>query len=175
MVEVSSRQVSLGTPARERTSHPGYVLIVSCPDRPGLVYAVSSFLVQHSGHILSSQQFDDQLQDRFFMRVHFEIFDSRVDLGQLQDSFRHVAESFHMTWKLVSDQTPTRALILVSKFGHCLNDLLFRARSGGLNIEVPAVVSNHRDFEALAESYGIPFHHIPVTARTRVQAQCRVA
>ncbi|HET9655996.1 MAG TPA: formyltetrahydrofolate deformylase [Kineosporiaceae bacterium] len=156
------------------TANPGYVLTVSCPDRPGLVYAVSSFLVQHSGNILSSQQFDDRLQDRFFMRVHFEVLDSRVDLDQLQSGFQHVAESFRMTWKLVSDSTPTRTLILVSRFGHCLNDLLFRTRNGGLNIEVPAVVSNHRDFEGLASSYGIPFHHIPVTRDTKAEAEARL-
>ena len=172
MVEVGS--MTLAAPTGQAEVRPGYVLIVSCPDRPGLVYAVSSFLVQHSGNILSSQQFDDQLQDRFFMRVHFQILDSRVDLDQLQAGFAHVAESFQMSWKLVSDRTPTRTLILVSRFGHCLNDLLFRTRSGGLNIEVPAVVSNHRDFEALTGSYGVPFHYIPVTAQTRPQAEAQL-
>jgi formyltetrahydrofolate deformylase len=161
-----------GLPGTRRgAGNPGYVLTVSCPDRPGLVYAVSSFLVQHSGNILSSQQFDDRLQDRFFMRVHFEILDARVDLDQLRAGFAHVGESFRMTWQLVSDSTPTRTLILVSRFGHCLNDMLFRTRSGGLNIEVPAVVSNHRDFEGLADSYGVPFHHIPVTAAAKAEAE----
>jgi formyltetrahydrofolate deformylase len=154
--------------------NPGYLLIVSCPDRPGLVYAVSSFLVQHSGNILSSQQYDDLAQDRFFMRVHFEITDSRVDLERLRAGFVHVAASFRMTWRLVSDATPTRTLILVSRFGHCLNDLLFRTRSGGLNIEVPAVVSNHRDFEPLATTYGVPFHHLPVTPQTKPAAEARL-
>ena len=162
-----------GLPARP-PANPGYVLTVSCPDRPGLVYAVSSFLVQHSGNILSSQQFDDRLQDRFFMRVHFEITDGRVDLDQLRTGFVHVAESFRMTWKLVSDSTPTRTLLLVSRFGHCLNDLLFRTRTGGLNIEIPAVVSNHRDFEQLAASYGVPFHHIPLTRETKAAAEARL-
>jgi len=161
--------------AREpKAANPAYVLTMSCPDRPGLVYAVSSFLVQHSGNILSSQQFDDRLEDRFFMRVHFEIIDRRVDLDQLRSGFAHVAESFRMTWKLVDDSTPTRTLVLVSRFGHCLNDLLFRTRNGGLNIEVPAVVSNHRDFEALTSSYGVPFHHIPVTPATKAAAETQL-
>jgi formyltetrahydrofolate deformylase len=163
-----------GLTREPKAANPGYVLTMSCPDRPGLVYAVSSFLVQHSGNILSSHQFDDRLQDRFFMRVHFEIIDSRVDLDQLRSGFVHIADSFRMAWELVDDSTPTRTLILVSRFGHCLNDLLFRTRNGGLNIEVPAVVSNHRDFEALAASYGVPFHHIPVTPETKAPAEARL-
>ncbi len=151
-----------------------YVLTVSCPDRPGLVYAVSSFLVQHSGNILSSQQFDDQGRDRFFLRVHFAALDPRVDLEQLRTGFEHVAASFRMTWRLVPVSTPTRTLILVSRFGHCLNDLIFRARTGALNIEVPAVVSNHTDFEPLVASYGVPFHHLPVTAATKQAAEARL-
>lgn len=159
-----------GTPAR----NPRYVLTLSCPDRPGLVYAVSSYLVQHAGNILSSHQFDDLMHDRFFMRVHFEIFDARVSLDQLRDGFEHVAASFRMTWLLVPDQTPTRTLIMVSRFGHCLNDLLFRARNGALNIEVPAVVSNHREVESLTASYGVEFHHLPVSSVTKVEAEARL-
>ncbi|MEU9987133.1 formyltetrahydrofolate deformylase [Streptomyces sp. NPDC048045] len=156
--------------------HPGreYVLTLSCPDTAGLVHAVSGFLVRNSGNILQSQQFDDRLQDRFFMRVHFDVSDPDVDLAILRHRFGPVAEAHGITWTLRDAATPTRTLIMVSRFGHCLNDLLFRCRSGALNIEIPAIVSNHRDFEGLAETYGIPFHHIPVTRDTKPGAEARL-
>ncbi|MFI1760899.1 formyltetrahydrofolate deformylase [Streptomyces sp. NPDC020800] len=156
--------------------HPGreYVLTLSCPDTAGLVHAVSGFLVRNSGNILQSQQFDDRLQDRFFMRVHFDVSDPDVGLEILRHRFGPVAEAHGITWTLRDAATPTRTLIMVSRFGHCLNDLLFRCRSGALNIEIPAIVSNHRDFEGLAETYGIPFHHIPVTRDTKPEAEARL-
>ncbi|MGW5610725.1 formyltetrahydrofolate deformylase [Streptomyces sp. NPDC003753] len=151
-----------------------YVLTFSCPDRAGLVHAVSGFLVRNSGNILQSQQFDDRLQDRFFMRVHFNVSDPDITLEHLRYRFGPVAEAHGISWTLQDAATPTRTLIMVSKFGHCLNDLLFRRRTGALNIEIPAIVSNHRDFEALAETYGIPFHHIPVTKETKPEAEARL-
>lgn len=156
--------------------HPGreYVLTVSCPDSAGLVHAVSGFLVRNSGNILESRQFDDRRQGRFFMRVHFEVSDPTIGLTELRPRFGPVAEAYGIDWTLREAATPTRTLIMVSKFGHCLNDLLFRGRSGALNIEIPAIVSNHRDFEGLAESYGVPFHHIPVTNDTKPQAEARL-
>ncbi|MDI3419145.1 formyltetrahydrofolate deformylase [Streptomyces luteolus] len=156
--------------------NPGgeYVLTLSCPDRAGLVHAVTGFLVQHSGNIQESQQFDDRQQDRFFMRVHFDVSDPRTSLERLRSGFGPVAEAYGISWQLHSTATPTRTLIMVSKFGHCLNDLLFRQSTGALNIEVPAIVSNHRDFEPLAQSYGIPFHHIPVTRETKADAEAQL-
>ena len=151
-----------------------FVLTLSCPDRAGLVHAVTGFLVGHGGNILESQQFDDRLQDRFFMRVHFEVPDGAVSLEELRTGFVPVAEEHRITWRLNDASTPTRTLIMVSKFGHCLNDLLFRRSTGALNIEIPAIVSNHRDFEPLARTYGIPFHHIPVTADTKAEAEARL-
>ncbi|OIK02085.1 formyltetrahydrofolate deformylase [Streptomyces monashensis] len=151
-----------------------FVLTLSCPDRAGLVHAVSSFLVAHSGNILESQQFDDRLQDRFFMRVHFDVTDPGVSPQDLRTGFGPVAEAYRITWQLHDASTPTRTLVMVSKFGHCLNDLLFRTSTGALNIEIPAIVSNHRDVEALARNYGIPFHHIPVTPQTKAEAEARL-
>jgi formyltetrahydrofolate deformylase len=150
-----------------------YILTVSCPDRPGLVYAVSGFLIQHHGNILQSQQFGDRGNDTFFMRVHFEVAGS-ADLAELRADFTHVATSFTMSWEIVDAATPTRTLILVSRFGHCLNDLLFRNQSGALNLDIPAIVSNHQDFAGLAGSYGIPFHHIPVTPETKADAEAQL-
>ncbi|MFJ8545861.1 formyltetrahydrofolate deformylase [Streptomyces sp. NPDC093586] len=151
-----------------------YVLTLSCPDQAGLVHAVTSFLVKCSGNIQESQQFDDRLQNRFFMRVHFEVSDPDTTLEDLRTGFAPVAEAYRISWQLHHAATPTRTLIMVSKFGHCLNDLLFRWSIGALNIEVPAIVSNHRDFEPLAERHGIPFHHIPVTAQTKTEAEARL-
>lgn len=156
--------------------HPGreYVLTLSCPDTAGLVHAVSGFLVRNSGNILESQQFDDRQQGRFFMRVHFDVSDPDVGREDLRHRFGPVAEAHGISWTLRDAATPTRTLILVSRFGHCLNDLLFRCRTGALNIEIPAIVSNHRDFELLARTYGIPFHHIPVTKDTKPEAEARL-
>ena len=156
--------------------HPGreFVLTLSCPDSAGLVHAVSGFLVRNSGNILESQQFDDRLKGRFFMRVHFDVSDPNADLKTLRYRFGPVAEAYRISWTLRDAATPTRTLIMVSKFGHCLNDLLFRKRTGALNIEIPAIVSNHRDFEGLAETYGIPFHHIPVTRDTKADAEAQL-
>jgi formyltetrahydrofolate deformylase len=151
-----------------------FVLTLSCPDRAGLVHAVTTFLVGHSGNILESQQFDDRLQNRFFMRVLFDVSDPDISLRELRTGFGPVAEAYRITWQLHDAATPTRTLIMVSKFGHCLNDLLFRRSTGTLNIEIPAIVSNHRDFEPLAQNYGIPFHHIPVTPQTKGEAEARL-
>ncbi|AWB91476.1 formyltetrahydrofolate deformylase [Aeromicrobium chenweiae] len=151
---------------------PTYLLTLSCADRPGLVFAVSSWLMQVEGNIVDSQQFDDRLGHQFFMRVHFEA--AEVTLEQLRESFAPVADELGMTWHLFSAVAPYRTLVLVSRFGHCLNDLLFRQSTGALNIVVPAVVSNHRDFERLADSYDVPFHHVPVTPDTRDEAEARL-
>jgi formyltetrahydrofolate deformylase len=151
-----------------------YVLTLSCPDRAGLVHAVSGYLVRNSGNILESQQFDDRVQGRFFMRVHFDVSDPDTGLEPLRYRFGPVAEAYGISWTLRDAATPTRTLIMVSRFGHCLNDLLFRCRTGALNIEIPGIVSNHRDFESLAKTYGIPFHHIPVTRQSKPEAEARL-
>ena len=149
-----------------------YVLTISCPEAPGIVYAVSSFLVQQHGNISQSQQFDDRLSDTFFMRVQFSVVNG--DLPELRERFERVAQAFQMSWQIHDAGTPTRTLVLVSRFGHCLNDLLYRARIGALNVEIAGVVSNHRDFEDLVTTYGVPFHHLPVTADTKLEAEARL-
>jgi formyltetrahydrofolate deformylase len=155
-----------------------YVLTLSCLDRPGLVFAVSGFLVQHSCNIIQSQQYDDRLTGLFFMRVHFEAAPmsnpGAPTLAQLQAGFANVAISFGMNWRLTSAITPTRTLIMVSRLDHCLNDLLYRYRIGSLNIVIPAIVSNHPDLEPLAAAHDIPFHHLPVTPSTKVAAEGRL-
>jgi len=147
-----------------------YLLTIVCPDRPGIVHAVSGFLVERGGNIVESQQFDDLETDRFFMRVRFTV-DVAGGIEELRTGFASVAARFAMTWELWDASAPYRTLILVSKFTHCLNDLLFRWSSGSLQIDVPAVVSNHPDAERLVSSYGVPFHHIPVTPDTKASAE----
>jgi formyltetrahydrofolate deformylase len=147
---------------------------LSCQDGPGLVYAVTGYLVQWGANILASQQFGDRLTGRFFMRVHFDFVGAVGDLDALRAGFKDVSEPHSMQYELVDAATPTRTLIMVSKFGHCLNDLLYRYRMGTLNIEIPIIVSNHADFASLAGSYEIPYMHLPVTPDTKSAAESRL-
>jgi formyltetrahydrofolate deformylase len=147
-----------------------FVLTLSCPDRPGIVHAVTRFLLEQRGDIRESQQYGDRERGRFFMRIAFEV-GSDADAGVLRSAFAPTAEQFGMTYELWAAQTSYRTLILVSKQLHCLNDLLFRQSTGALQIEVPAVVSNHPDAEPLAKSYAVPFHHLPVGPDTKAQAE----
>jgi len=159
--------------AGDESAHD-YVLTLRCPDRPGIVHAVTGFLVANAGNIVQSQQYGDPDTGRFFLRVHFEVSDPGVTLEHLHRSFDAVASTYGMDWTLWAAGTPYRTLIMVSKFGHCLNDLLFRWSIGALQIEIPAIVSNHLDFEPLAKQYGIAFHHVPVTADTKADAEARL-
>ena len=151
-----------------------YVLTLSCPDKPGIVYAVSSFLVQHSANILASQQYGESPDGRFFMRVHFSLPPPGQPLAGLERGFSWVAEAFHMDWQLHDRAARVRTLIMVSRLGHCLNDLLFRAKTGSLPVDVVGVASNHDDFGELAATYRIPFHHIPVTPATKEAAEAQL-
>ncbi len=151
-----------------------FILTLSCKDGPGLVAAVSGFLADRGANLLASQQFDDQLTGRFFMRVHAAFRDTAPDLEELRTGFAAVGTAHAMDFELMDITTPTRTLIMVSRFGHCLNDLLYRHRMGTLNVEIPVIVSNHRDFEALAASYGIRYEYIPVTPDTKADAEARL-
>ncbi|MBK3582027.1 formyltetrahydrofolate deformylase, partial [Streptomyces sp. MBT65] len=138
-----------------------YVLTLSCPDKQGIVHAVSSYLFMTGCNIEDSQQFGDHDTGLFFMRVHFSA-ESPVTVEKLRASFAAIGDAFHMDWQVNRAADRMRVVLMVSKFGHCLNDLLFRARIGALPVDIAAVVSNHTDFAELVESYHIPFHHIPV-------------
>jgi len=137
------------------------VLALSCPDRIGIVYAVSGFLGAHELNIVESQQFGDPNTHRFFLRVEAHAT-STVDLDALRSDFETLAEEFSMSWALHDPTDRPVLLILVSRLGHCLNDLLYRHRTGALAAAIPAVVSNHPDLAPVAEMYGIPFHHLPI-------------
>jgi formyltetrahydrofolate deformylase len=150
-----------------------FVLTLSCPDRPGIVHEVSGFLATRGGNIVESQQFGDQLTGRFFMRIDFEI-PGPAFADELRVEFAPVAERFAMDYELWDATAPYRTLIMVSKQLHCLNDLLFRWSTGTLQIEIPAVVSNHRDAERLCDAYGLQFHHVPVTPENKADAEARL-
>jgi formyltetrahydrofolate deformylase len=151
-----------------------FVLVIDCPDRPGIVHAVSGFLVEHGGNIVESQQFGDRLNGRFFMRIDFSMADESATVETLRAAFTEVAQRFEMSFELWETAAPYRTLIMVSKQLHCLNDLLFRASTGSLQIEIPVVVSNHLDAEPLVRSYGIDFRHIPVTAESKPDAEAEL-
>jgi formyltetrahydrofolate deformylase len=148
-----------------------YVLTLSCPDRPGIVHAVSGFLLERGGNIEEAAQYNDHDTGLFFMRVQFACGQHGPD--ELRTQLRAFAEPFRMGCQLHAADQPMRTVLLVSKEGHCLNDLLFRWKSGLLPLDIRAIISNHRDFYQLAASYNVPFHHIPVTAATKAQAEAR--
>ncbi|WP_138444032.1 formyltetrahydrofolate deformylase [Sinomonas susongensis] len=145
-----------------------YVLTLDCAERLGIVYAVSGFLAEHRCDILDIKQYGDRRGGHFYMRVHFEA------PGPLEADFGPVAEQFGMTWRLRPAGEKTRVLLMVSKFGHCLNDLLFRSRIGELPVDIVAVVSNHEDHRGLVEWHGIPYHHIPVTPGAKQEAEAKL-
>ena len=150
-----------------------YVLILSCPDKRGIVHAVSSYLFMTGGNIEDSQQFGDHDTGLFFMRVHFSA-DPPVSVEKLRASFAAIGDSFQMEWQIHRAEEKMRVVLMVSRFGHCLNDLLFRQRIGALPVEIAAVVSNHTDFAELVASYDIPFHHVPVSKENKADAEARL-
>ncbi|MEU3227892.1 formyltetrahydrofolate deformylase [Streptomyces sp. NPDC006976] len=150
-----------------------YVLTLSCPDKQGIVHAVSSYLFMTGCNIEDSQQFGDHDTGLFFMRVHFSA-GNPVTVDKLRASFAAIGDSFAMDWQIHRSSERMRIVLMVSKFGHCLNDLLFRSRTGALPVEIAAVVSNHPDFAELVASYDVPFRHIPVTRDNKPEAEAEL-
>lgn len=151
--------------------NPVYILTLSCPDRLGLVHAVSGFLLERSGNIEEAAQYNDQSTGLFFMRVQFAC--AKLSFSELKTQLTDFAAPFEMQWRLHAQAEPMRTVIMVSKEGHCLNDLLFRWKSGLLPLDIRAIISNHREFYQLAASYNVPFHHLPVTAATKAQVEAK--
>ena len=150
-----------------------HVLTLDCPEGPGIVHAVSGFLLEHGGNILESQQFGDVDTGRFFMRIDFVTAGPTL-VERLRADFAEIAAHFRMRYELWAANAPYRTLIMVSKHLHCLNDLLFRHSTGALQIDIPVVVSNHPDAEALVRSYGLDFAHVPVTPETKPAAEAEL-
>jgi formyltetrahydrofolate deformylase len=150
-----------------------FILTLACPEQRGIVHAVSGYLLEHGCDIIDNRQFGDRKTGRFFMRVHF-VADSVIDVAALRADFAAIGETYRMSWQLVGLDERPRVLIMVSKFGHCLNDLLYRWKMDQLKVELPVIVSNHRDLEDVAAAAGIPFVHIPVTRDTKAAAEARL-
>jgi formyltetrahydrofolate deformylase len=152
-----------------------FVLTLACRDTKGIVHAVSGLLYQAGCNIIDSQQFGDLAGEDatglFFMRVHFQAPPQLAQVATLETLFQHTRQQFGMDLHLHALATRPRVLLMVSQHGHCLNDLLFRVKAGQLAVDVPAIVSNHRSFEALAGSYDIPFHHLPLAGGSTAEAK----
>jgi formyltetrahydrofolate deformylase len=145
-------------------THPEYILTLSCLDQRGIVLRVSGFLAEHGCNIIDSDQFGDPESKLFFMRIHFALEEQNVADKTLRAGFDALCAYLGAQGQLHDAGRKPRVMIMVSKIGHCLNDLLFRYRSGLLPVEIPAIVSNHMEFYQLAASYNIPFHHLPLEA-----------
>jgi len=156
-----------------------YVLTLACPERPGIVRAITGFLADRGFDIVEHQQFDDHVSGKLYLRTAFtaggtpEAGDKEVSAESLNAEFAAIAEEFDMEFA-IHDGRPQRLLVMVSKFGHCLNDLIFRWRAGSLGAEIAVVVSNHEDLRPMAEAAGLPFIHVPITADTKPQAEARL-
>jgi formyltetrahydrofolate deformylase len=149
-----------------------YILTLSCPDRTGIVHAVTGLLAERGGNITDAAQYNDKSTGQFFMRVGFQLVEAQI-VG-FREAFATLASQMQMKFHLQRADAKMKTIIMVSKLGHCLNDLLFRYRSGLLQLDIRGVISNHRDYYQLAASYDIPFHHIPVTADTKVSAEAKL-
>jgi formyltetrahydrofolate deformylase len=159
--------------ASDAPADPTYILTLSCPDRIGVVADVAAFLVAHDCNIVESGQFTDQENGLFFLRNAFRPL-SGIGLEALRREFTPVAERYGMQAEFFDAAGRVKTLVMVSKLGHCLNDLIFRHRIGALPIDIVGVVSNHRDFEELVRASGLPFDHLPVTPETKTQQESQL-
>jgi len=157
------------------TDKPTITLLISCPDQPGIVAAISNFIFEHGGNILESDQHSTNEQEcTFFMRISFGETTFRLGEAELIAAFTPVAERFHIRWSVHYSRRRKRAGILVSKLDHCLADLLWRWNNGELVMDIPFVISNHPDLEPLVHRYNIPFYHFPIQHATREADQRRM-
>ena len=153
------------------SDHKSYILTISCPDTVGIVAAVTGFLSEQRYFIEESEHFGDRDTGKFFSRIRFSIDGKKWSEEQFRAGFKSICDRFSMQCQVHDSAQPARAVIMVSKHDHCLNDLLYRYRTGSLRMEIPAIVSNHADLRSLAEWHEIPFHHVPVTPDSRDQAE----
>ncbi|RBW42620.1 formyltetrahydrofolate deformylase [Psychromonas sp. B3M02] len=154
---------------------PTYVITADCPSRSGTVDVVTRFLVEQSCYINEIHSFVDTTENRFFIRVEFRLdSDANFDQTEFSEKFEQRAQQFAMKWQLTPSDYQSKVVIMVSKHDHCLNDLLYRYRTGDLNIQIPAIISNHPDLEELADWHGIPYYHLPITKETKPDQEAKV-
>tara|TARA_R110001583_G_scaffold194204_2_gene364577 strand:+ start:8851 stop:9717 length:867 start_codon:yes stop_codon:yes gene_type:complete len=151
-----------------------WILTADCPSRLGTVDVVTRFLAKTANYVGEIHSFDDQEMDHFSIRVEFFPMNEEFCPERFSTDFAPRAEAFEMNWQLTSAQHRSRVAIMVSKYDHCLNDLLYHYRTGKLAIEIPVIISNHPDLEELARWHGIPYHHLPVTAETKAEQERQV-
>jgi formyltetrahydrofolate deformylase len=150
-----------------------WILTAQCPSQLGTVDTITGHLYQNQHYIEELHSFDDNSSQQFFIRVSFRVPDS-FDETKFKQAFAPKAEPFSMQWALTPQSHKPKVIILVSKFDHCLNDLLYKYKIGQLNIEIPAIISNHPDLKPLAEWYNIPFHHLPISKETKQQQEEKI-
>jgi formyltetrahydrofolate deformylase len=150
------------------------ILLISCPDRKGEVAAIADFVYRHGGNILHADEHGDAESGLFLMRVEFEPEDLAIDRQDFLRHFAPVAEKFSMTWRLARSSYRPRLIILVSKYDHCLVDLLYRHQSGELACEIPLIISNHPDNEAVADFYKIPYAVVSVSKENKAEAEAHI-
>jgi formyltetrahydrofolate deformylase len=147
------------------------ILLISCPDRKGLVATLADFVYQHNGNILHADEHADEDSNLFLMRVEFDPTEFDIPLSDFAKHFSPIAEAFEMKWRLAQSSHRPKMAILVSKYDHCLVDLLYRQQSGELNCDIPLIISNHPDTQRLADFYRVPYHVVPVTKETKREAE----
>ncbi len=158
---------------------PSAILLISCPDRKGEVATIADFVYRHNGNILHADEHADEESGLFLMRVEFDPREFDIDLSQpdLADftrNFTPIAEAFAMKWRLAQSRHRPRMIIFVSKYDHCLVDLLYRHQSGELHCDIPLIISNHPDNKAVADFYKIPYEVVNVTKENKVDAEARI-
>src|SRR3954465_9391994 len=149
---------------------PSTILQLTCPDRVGLLSRISGFVGQHGGNLVEVHQFTDPVARWFFTRMTIDTHTLKTDLIDLRAAFQPIAEELRAEWSIRPAESRMRVVLMVSKLGHCLADLLWRWHSEELPFDIPCVISNHDDFRPLVEREGIPFHHIPVVPETKAKA-----
>ena len=147
-------------------------LVIQCPDQKGIIAEVTQFIYRHKGNIIYIDQYVDRENKAFFMRLESEFNGDLQTIEQFQQAFTDgPAEKYQMKWSLYPQEKKPRMALFVSKYDHCLYDLLGRFKSGELEVEIPFILSNHPDLQPIAESFGIPYYHIPVSKDTKAQAE----
>jgi formyltetrahydrofolate deformylase len=150
------------------------ILLLSCPDRKGLVAAISDFVFRHNGNILHADEHADEGSNLFLMRVEFDPANFDIPLADFSKHFSPIAEEFEMQWRLAQSSHRPRMIIMVSKYDHCLADLLYRHKSGELTCHIPLIISNHPDNQPIADFYQVPFVVVPVTKDNKAEAESRI-
>jgi formyltetrahydrofolate deformylase len=151
--------------------HTSAILLVSCPDRKGIVATVADFVYRHNGNILCADEHGDEESNLFLLRVEFDAAEFDFDLVQFSERFAPIARDFQMDWRLAQSTDRPRIAIFVSRYDHCLQDLLYRQQSGELRCEIPLIVSNHPDSQRIADFYGVPYFVVPVTKENKQEAE----